>query len=115
MGEKRKKGTALCRITAVFYRGNMEGVGRGETFRGFDSGCGIEYNGKSCARPRRPPERGGGAETDRALFPKVSPASGGCLHELGKNDCYGPGGGEQMEPLAAAAGPVPVFCWGHLL
>ena len=34
----------------------------------------------------------GGAETDRALFPKVSPASGGCLHELGKNDCYGPGG-----------------------
>lgn len=58
-GRKRKKGTALCRITAVFYRGNMEGVGRGETFRGFDSGCGIEYNGKSCARPRRPPERGG--------------------------------------------------------
>ncbi len=60
-----------------------------------------------------PGERGRG--DGQGALPKVSPASGGCLHELGKNDCYGPGGGEQMEPLAAAAGPVPVFCWGHLL
>ena len=36
-------------------------------FRGFDSGCGIEYNGKSCARPRRPPERGGRGDGQGAL------------------------------------------------
>ena len=58
-GRKKKKRDSAVQDYRRFYRGNMEGVGRGETFRGFDSGCGIEYNGKSCARPRRPPERGG--------------------------------------------------------
>ena len=57
--KKEKKGQRCAGLPPFFIGEIWRAWGEGETFRGFDSGCGIEYNGKSCARPRRPPERGG--------------------------------------------------------